>query len=141
MLVTEMEMPDYTVLDDPSLGPAERLAITQAAADESWIARGMFGHAILHYEDVVAMLRDKRWHSASGRLAEMSGIENPEWLKRRRQSILSRIDFVRSLGHQRRLLSKRPVVFFLFPKFPEQFGSRLFDECDRIVTHVAIGLV
>jgi len=30
------------------------------------------------------MLRDKRWHSASGKIIEMSGIENPEWLARRR---------------------------------------------------------
>jgi hypothetical protein len=35
------------------------------------------------------MLRDRRWHSASGMIMEMSGIDNPEWLARRRTSILS----------------------------------------------------
>ena len=35
------------------------------------------------------MLRDKRWHSASGKIVEMSGIDNPEWSERRRTSILS----------------------------------------------------
>jgi len=49
----------------------------------------MFGYSILRYDDVVAMLRDKRWHSASGKLLELSGIDNPEWLARRRTSILS----------------------------------------------------
>lgn len=89
MLVTELEMPDLTGLEDPELDNRERVAALQTAADQSWIARGLFGHTVLRYEDVVAMLRDKRWHSASSRLAEMRGIENPEWLQRRRQSILS----------------------------------------------------
>ena len=69
--------------------PSEQRAAAAAAATESWIARNLFGFSILHYDDVVAMLRDKRWHSASGKILEMSGIENPEWLARRRTSILS----------------------------------------------------
>jgi cytochrome P450 len=60
-----------------------------AIAETSWIARNMFGFTILHYEDVVAMLRDKRWHSAANRILEMSGITDPVALARRRTSILS----------------------------------------------------
>ena len=61
----------------------------RAAAAQSWIARNPFGFSVLHYDDVVAMLRDKRWHSATSRIMEMSGITDPVYLERRRTSILS----------------------------------------------------
>jgi cytochrome P450 len=35
------------------------------------------------------VLRDKRWHSAASLIAEMTGITDPEFLSRRRESILS----------------------------------------------------
>ena len=89
-LVSDIDMPDLTVLDGAARTVDEQRAEAAAAANQSWIARNMFGYSILHYEDVVAMLRDKRWHSASGKILEMSGIDNPEWLaRRRRPSILS----------------------------------------------------
>ena len=56
---------------------------------QSWIARNLFGFSILHYDDVVAMLRDKRWHSATSKIMEMQGVTDPEYLARRRTSILS----------------------------------------------------
>ena len=91
MPASALDLPDLTWLDDPATGFDERRAATALAADQSWIARNMFGYSILHYDDVVAMLRDKRWHSASGKIIEMSGVDNPEWLERsrRRSSILS----------------------------------------------------
>lgn len=64
-------------------------AAVNAAADESWIARNLFGFSILRYEDVVAMLRDKRWHSATSRILELQGVTDPEALATRRTSILS----------------------------------------------------
>ncbi len=90
-LAADIDMPDLTVLDGADRTIDEQRAEAAAAAGESWIARNMFGYSILHYEDVVAMLRDKRWHSASGKVIEMSGIKNPEWDERRRNrpSILS----------------------------------------------------
>ncbi len=88
IIVSELEIPDVG-FDDPSVTIEQQRAVASAAAKKSWIARNMFGYSILHYDDVVAMLRDKRWHSASGKLLELSGIDNPEWLARRRTSILS----------------------------------------------------
>ena len=84
-LAAEVDMPDLTPLDGVVMTVDEQRDAGAAAASESWIARNMFGYSILHYDDVVAMLRDKRWHSASGKIMEMSGIENPEWLARRRE--------------------------------------------------------
>jgi cytochrome P450 len=88
-LATELDLPDLTWVDDPALSFEEMRSACDAAAAESWLARNMFGFSVLRYDDVVAMLRDKRWHSAAGQILELSGIDNPEWLARRRTSILS----------------------------------------------------
>ena len=87
--VSALDIPDLSGLDGVTLSVDAARDAAAAAARESWIARNMFGYSILHYDDVVAMLRDKRWHSASGKILEMSGIDNPEWIARRRTSILS----------------------------------------------------
>ncbi len=42
-----------------------------------------------HYDDVTAILRDKRWHNASGRIAEIMGVTDERFLSRQRESILS----------------------------------------------------
>ena len=76
-------------LDDDGRPGRERGASCGTAAEQSWIARNLFGFSILRYDDVVAMLRDKRWHSATSRIMEMSGITDPVYLERRRTSILS----------------------------------------------------
>ena len=87
--VGELDIPDLTWIDAPDVGIDEARRAVSEAAKQSWIARNIFGYSILHYDDVVAMLRDRRLHSAVGQLLELSGIDNPEWLARRRQSILS----------------------------------------------------
>jgi len=74
-------------LDIPTIDPAtmtlshhDALDSMVRLADETWIAKGLFGYAILGYDDITAVLRDKRWHSASSRVAEMRGITDPELL-------------------------------------------------------------
>ena len=88
-LATELDLPDLTALDGDTLDLDAQRAATAAAATESWLATSTFGFSVLHYDDVVAVLRDKRWHSAVSQLMEMGGIDNPEWLARDRKSILS----------------------------------------------------
>jgi cytochrome P450 len=56
---------------------------------ESWIAKGVFAYPIFRYEDCVAILRDKRWHSAAALAAEAFGVNDPRLKERRRESILS----------------------------------------------------
>lgn len=87
--VSELDLPDLTWLDDPNVPHDEHRRVTSEVAKEHWLARNVFGVTALRYDDVVGMLRDKRWHSASGQILEMSGIDDPEWLARRRTSILS----------------------------------------------------
>lgn len=86
--VEELDMPRL-----PSLAASlDRAATAEAhriAATTSWIARGDIGYSILRYDDVVAVLRDKRWHSAVPLIIEMSADATPEFKMRRRESILS----------------------------------------------------
>ena len=88
-LVTEMDLP---VIDPSIFGmPHEEvLAAMTKLADDTWIARSLFGYSILSYADVTAVLRDKRWHNAASKIPEMRGITDPELIGNRdKPSILA----------------------------------------------------
>jgi cytochrome P450 len=84
--VHDLELPTLDLMLTPR---EEAHAVLAAARRQHWLARGMFGYVVTHYDDVVAVLRDKRWHSAAGLVAQMSGVTDEEFLSRRRESILS----------------------------------------------------
>jgi cytochrome P450 len=86
--VFDLDLPDIGV-PEPDATFDENAAAIRAIAADHWIARHPFGFSILRYDDTVAVLRDKRWHSASRRIPEMLGITDPAFLARRRESILS----------------------------------------------------
>jgi cytochrome P450 len=66
-----------------------RAALVRFLAADHWIVRNAFGYSILKYADVVAILRDKRWHSATSKIPQMMGITDPEFTSTDRVSILS----------------------------------------------------
>ncbi len=76
-------------IDVPDLSDDERQALISSLAGDHWIVRNAIGYSVLQYSDVVAVLRDKRWHSATSKIPEMMGITDPEFLDNRRVSILS----------------------------------------------------
>ncbi len=81
-------------LDLSEINPAngtfeERRDQVLAMDTDRWLLRGVFGYVVWHYDDVTAMLRDKRWHSASSRLPELFGVTDPRFLERQQVSILS----------------------------------------------------
>jgi cytochrome P450 len=84
--VQDLDVPTLTFDGDEDAVQRELVELRDAG---HWIARGMFGHTLLTYEDCVAVLRDKRFHNLSGRIPELMGIEDTEFLGRRRVSILS----------------------------------------------------
>jgi cytochrome P450 len=84
--VHELDLPDAPMADPAHFEP---LANLREPRPDSWLTRTMFGYGVHRYEDVQAVLRDRRWHSAASRIAEMSGITDPDYLSRRRESILS----------------------------------------------------
>jgi len=84
--VAELDLPS---IDDPNLSDTERQALIASLATEHWMVRNAIGYSVLQYPDVVAVLRDKRWHSATSKIPEMMGITDPDFLDNRRVSILS----------------------------------------------------
>jgi len=84
--LSELDLP--TVEFDFADAEEHRNALL-ALSKESWIAKGVFAYPIFRYEDCVAILRDKRWHSAAALAAEAFGVNDPRLKERRRESILS----------------------------------------------------
>ena len=85
---------DLDIPQLPEFGPDTdrdvRLSALKDASAHSWIARGMFGYNILRYDDVISVLRDKRWYSAVGLISEVQVVTNEKYKSRpRRTSILS----------------------------------------------------
>jgi len=85
--VGDLDLPFVEPRDDLSL--KERNERLQAAAADHWLVRSTFGYMVLHYDDSVAVLRDRRWHSAASMLPALMGVDDPEFVCRRRTSILS----------------------------------------------------
>ena len=85
--VSDLTLPVIPVLMDQSR--TDRLALLRDTAKESWLARNEIGYTVLTYESVMGILRDKRWHSATGLVAQMQGISDDAFLGRRRVSILN----------------------------------------------------
>jgi len=85
-LATELDLPEINIAE----GDREaRRALRMSLADDHWLVRNLFGYEVLRYEDATAVLRDKRWHSATSKIPELMGITNAEFLDRRQISILS----------------------------------------------------
>ena len=87
MLVTEMDIPKLPIVDEDTR--EQRLRAEVEVAKDHWLAQGMFGYSVLRYEDAQAVLRDKRWQSAAGLVAQLSGVEIPEGGPGSRVSILN----------------------------------------------------
>lgn len=83
--VSELELPE---VDTFGLERDAALAAFESARSQHWLARMPLGYSVTRYDDVVAILRDRRFHSALSVLPEMAGVEGP--IREREQaSILS----------------------------------------------------
>jgi cytochrome P450 len=86
-LASDLQLPTLPIILDQTR--EDRRDLMRTTATQSWLARTDIGYSVLTYDSVVAVLRDKRWHSATGLIAQLQGITNPQFLNRRRESILS----------------------------------------------------
>lgn len=86
ILASDLDLPEIP-LDAGTF--EQRQAFRQDLPDEAWLVRNLIGYGVLRYEDAVGVLRDKRWHSASGRIPELMGITRQDFLDRQRGGILS----------------------------------------------------
>ena len=66
----------------------EIVAAFDAVRDKHWLARMPLGYSVMRHADVVAILRDKRFHSAISMVSQMAGIED-DFMASRQNSILT----------------------------------------------------
>lgn len=85
-LVHELDIPTM-VFNEGNV--AQRFGSDVVLPSDTWIVKSLFGYAVWHYDDVTSVLRDKRWHSAAGRIPEIMGITDERFLQRQGISILS----------------------------------------------------
>ena len=86
-LASDLSLPEIPVIMDQSR--TDRHQFLRDVADQSWLAKTEIGYSVLTYESVMGILRDKRWQSAIGFIAQLQGITNETFMSRRRESILS----------------------------------------------------
>jgi len=68
--VHELDLPSC---DTVGIDREQRLAVIAAARAQHWLARTPLGFALTRYEDVVGVLRDRRFHSALSLIPQMRG--------------------------------------------------------------------
>ena len=85
-LVTELTLPH---LDIVGVEREDAMAAIGEARSQHWLARGDLGYVVTRLEDVTAVLRDKRFHSALSMIPQMAGLPESDFMEGRRQSILS----------------------------------------------------
>jgi cytochrome P450 len=86
-LATDLQIPKVPLIIDQQR--SDRHALLREIAKDSWLARTDIGYSVLTYESVMGILRDKRWHSATGMVAQLQGITDEAFLGRRQVSILN----------------------------------------------------
>ncbi len=84
--ISELDLP--TVDIEGVTDRSEIREIVDAARGQHWLARTLFGYMVLDHSDVVAVLRDRRFHNAVSLLPKMSGVTDPELFREDRPSIL-----------------------------------------------------
>ncbi|MEY3557406.1 MAG: hypothetical protein RL374_112 [Actinomycetota bacterium] len=86
-LATDLQIPKVPLIMDQQR--SDRHALLRGIAKNSWLARTDIGYSVLTYDSVMGILRDKRWHSATGMVAQLQGITDEAFLGRRQVSILN----------------------------------------------------
>ncbi|MEY2474340.1 MAG: hypothetical protein QOK28_3669 [Actinomycetota bacterium] len=68
--VDELDLPE---LDLFGLARHEARALLLEARQQHWLAKNQLGYSVTHYDDVVAILRDRRWFSALAYMPDQMG--------------------------------------------------------------------
>jgi cytochrome P450 len=85
-LVHDLKLPHLQTIGMERL---DALAAIDEARAQNWLAKTEMGYCVTRLDDVTAVLRDKRFHSALSIIPQMSGLAEPGEAGRRRQSILT----------------------------------------------------
>jgi cytochrome P450 len=93
-LVSELNLPS---LDIMGLDRMEALDAVEAARSAHWLARTDLGYAVTRLQDVTAILRDQRFHSALSIIEQSTELESSPFPDGRMESILT----MEGAGHAR----------------------------------------
>jgi cytochrome P450 len=90
--VNDLEMPFFSSraeIKEENYTRDEFFELAKNAGKESWIARSGLGYSIFNHEDVSAAMRDRRWHSALGLIADLNPYTTLDFKRRRKTSIIA----------------------------------------------------
>ena len=87
-MVTSVHDLDLPEIDLFGMERAQAIAVFEEARKHHWLVRTPLGFSVTAYDDVVAVLRERRFHSALSMLPQMQGIDEGV-LERQQPSILS----------------------------------------------------
>ena len=73
--VHDLELPELQELADAER--FELIAALEEAGRQHWLCRAPIGYAVTRHEDVTAILRERRFHSAVSLIPQMAGVEGP----------------------------------------------------------------
>ena len=93
-LVSELDLP---YLDVVGLERQDAIEAIEAARSVHWLARNELGYTVTRLQDVTAVLRDQRFHSALSMIEQSPEFEGSSYGGERRQSILT----MEGTGHAR----------------------------------------
>jgi cytochrome P450 len=118
-LVTDLDLP---YLDTVGLERREAIDAIAAARSVHWLARSELGYSVTRLEDVTAILRDQRFHSALSMIEQAPELQDPGWSDARMESILT----MEGEGHAR---LRRLVA----PAFTPASANRLRPTMRRVI--------
>jgi cytochrome P450 len=128
VLVHDLDLPMVSAF---TLDRVEALDRLDELRGDHWLVRNDFGYVLTHYEDCVAILRDRRFWQAVRLLATLENVTDPQFLSRNeRPSILTAEGDVHS-----RL--RRLVAPAFTPKAADRLRPSMRDVIDELVDAVA----
>jgi cytochrome P450 len=132
--VNELDLPYLDLLNAQTRAERRRLLEGVRKADH-WLVRTPGGYMVTSYEDSVALLRDRRFFQFAAKLAEFAGITDPEFLARRRPSILA------TEGDEHSRL-RRLVAPAFTPKAADRFRPAMRAVLERLIDpHLPTGRI
>jgi len=123
--VNELDLP-YLDLLNAQTRAERRLLLEGVRKADHWLVLTPGGYMVTSYEDSVALLRDRRFFQFAAKLAEFAGITDPEFLARRRPSILA------TEGNEHSRL-RRLVAPAFTPKAADRFRPAMRAVLERLI--------
>jgi cytochrome P450 len=124
--VAELDLP---VVDEATLRDSNAPRVLDDLRRQHWLIRTPLGYLVPNHEDIVAILRDQRWHNAAALLLLMRGVTD-ERFDDDRPSILS----TEGADHQR---LRRLVGPAFTPKSADQLRPFMRSVLDELVDPIA----